>query len=409
MKILLLTQWFEPEFTLKGLLMAEELHKLGHQVEVLTGFPNYPGGKVYPGYKIKPYQREMINNISVIRCALYPNHDNSALKRVINFVSFALSATFWGVFLCRKPDVIYAYHPPITIGIPAILLSWFKRAPFILDIQDFWPDTLSSTGMVSSSWILKCVGACCKIVYRLAFHIVVLSDGFKQLLISRNIPAEKITVIHNWADERYIKTLPYDKDLAQNLGFTGKFNIVFAGNFGKAQDLFNVLETAKLLKKEYPLIRFVMVGAGVDETSLKKYVVDNALTNVVFLPRYPISQIQSILSIADVLLLHLKNDPLFEITIPSKTQANLCAGRPILAVCKGDACRLIEIAEAGMSCEPGNPQNMTEKIIKLYQMGKDERDQLGNNGSRFYLEKLSLAQGILNTQNLLQNVLKQRK
>lgn len=404
MKILLLTQWFEPEFTLKGLLLAEELHKLGHQVEVLTGFPNYPGGKVYEGYKIKPFKKEMINNISVIRCALYPSHDNSALKRILNFASFAFSAAFWGIFLCRRPDVIYAYHPPITIGIPAILLSWFKRAPFILDIQDFWPDTLKSTGMVSDPRILKCVDICCKVTYRLASHIVVLSDGFKQLLISRGVSPEKISVIYNWADERYIKPLPYDKVLAESLGFTDKFNIVFAGNFGKAQNLFCVLETAKLLKSQYPSIRFVMVGTGVDEAELKKYATDNNLANVVFLPRRPINEIQAILSIADILLLHLKDDPLFEITVPSKTQANLCVGRPILAVCRGDACRLIENANAGMSCEPGKPAVMAQKIIQFYQMLPEERERLGNNGSRFYMEKLSLSQGILNTQFLLKKI-----
>ena len=144
MKILIVTQWFEPEPTFKGMLFARELVARGHEVEVLTGFPNYPGGKVYPGYRIRPWVRERLDGIDVLRVALYPSHDNSSLRRAFNYVSFAFSAAVIGTALIRKPDVIYAYHPPITVGLAAAAIGLFRRAPFVYDIQDLWPDTVVS-------------------------------------------------------------------------------------------------------------------------------------------------------------------------------------------------------------------------------------------------------------------------
>ena len=201
MKILLLTQWFDPEPTFKGLAFAKELIKQGHEVEVLTGFPNYPQGKLYDGYKLKLFQKENIEGISVLRVPLYASHDNSAFKRVLNYASFAVSATLYGIFLTKKADVIYAYHPPLTVDMAALLIKLFRKTPVVLDIQDMWPDTLKATGMIGNEKLLNIVDSLCKVVYRYADHIVVLSPGFKQLLEKRNVAASKVSVIYNWCDE----------------------------------------------------------------------------------------------------------------------------------------------------------------------------------------------------------------
>ncbi|MCK4828470.1 glycosyltransferase WbuB, partial [bacterium] len=142
MKILFLTQFFDPEPTFKGLYFARALMKRGHKVVVLTGFPNYPGGKIYPGYNIKPFQIEKKEDIKIIRVALYPSHDKSSLKRAANYLSFMISSIFFGLLLTRRPDVIYCYHPPATSGIAAAFLSKIKRVPFVYDIQDLWPDSV---------------------------------------------------------------------------------------------------------------------------------------------------------------------------------------------------------------------------------------------------------------------------
>src|SRR5690606_27764828 len=157
-RVLLLTQWFDPEPTFKGLVFARELVRQGFEVEVVTGFPNYPGGKLYPGYRVKLLQREFIDGVHVTRVPLYPSHDHGAIKRVLTYVSFAAALLFYGLFGAKRADVIYAYHPPLTVGIAAALIRFFRRIPVVYDIQDMWPDTLRATGMFSNEKALGVVG-----------------------------------------------------------------------------------------------------------------------------------------------------------------------------------------------------------------------------------------------------------
>ena len=237
MRILLLTQWFEPEPTFKGLLFARELTARGHEVEVLTGFPNYPGGRIYPGYRIRPWTRERIDGISILRVALYPSHDKSALGRILNYTSFAISAAVIGTLLVSKPDIVYVYHPPATIGLPAAVIGFFRKVPFLYDIQDLWPDTVAVSGMMSSRSVFKLLGKWCQFVYRRARHIVVLSPGFKQQLIQRGVPSGKVDVIYNWCDETMIQPASADPELASRLGLADGFHVMFAGTMGTGQAL----------------------------------------------------------------------------------------------------------------------------------------------------------------------------
>ena len=156
-RVLLMTQWFDPEPTFKGIVFARELVRQGFEVEVITGFPNYPGGKIYPGYKIRLVQKEQIEGVNVTRVPLYPSHDKSKIGRILNYVSFACSLMIYGLF-SKKADVIYAYHPPLTVGIAASIVGFFRRVPVVNDIQDMWPDTLSSTGMISNKRVITLVG-----------------------------------------------------------------------------------------------------------------------------------------------------------------------------------------------------------------------------------------------------------
>jgi colanic acid biosynthesis glycosyl transferase WcaI len=244
MKILILTQWFDPEPTFKGLLFARELVARGHEVEVLTGFPNYPGGKVYPGYRIRPWVRERLDGIDVLRVALYPSHNNSGLHRVFNYASFALSAAVIGTTLIRKPDVMYVYHPPITVGFAAAVIGFLRRTPFVYDIQDLWPDTVAASGMMSNPAALGLLGSLCKFVYRCASHITVLSPGFKETLARRGVPLDKIDVIYNWCDET-VFNVDYERG-ARLASSADKFSILFAGTMGTAQGLESVLQAAQI-------------------------------------------------------------------------------------------------------------------------------------------------------------------
>ena len=400
MRILLLSHYFHPEpyFLLP---LAEELVRRGHSVEVLTGFPNYPEGKIYEGYRQRLWFRETINGIPIIRVPLYPNHDRSSLKRIFSYTSLALSKALLGSFLIQKPDVVYVTQGPATIGLPACICKWLRGAPFIYHIQDLWPDSLASTGMFSNQTGIRLVHKWCDFIYSQAARIVVLAPGMKRCLVERGVAEEKVDVVYNWADETNLHGgIEHDEALAEKLGMTAKFNIVFAGNMGKAQGLDTVLDAAALLRDQIPNLQFVLVGDGVEKERLRASAKQRGLTNVIFHPFQPASEIGRTLRLADALLIHLKNDPLFQMTIPSKTQAYLAMGRPILVGVGGDAEALVKEAGAGVSCIPGDAESMAAAASKLYHMSQAERDKAGLGGASYYRECLSFKQGVDRLENL---------
>lgn len=391
MKILILSQWFEPEPTFKGLLFARELVARGHEVEVLTGFPNYPGGKVYPGYQIRPWIRERLDGIDILRVALYPSHDNSGIRRALNYVSFAFSAAVIGTALIRKPDVIYVYHPPITIGFAAAVIGFLRKTPFVYDICDLWPDTVAASGMMSSPAALSLLGKLCSLVYRRASHIIVISPGFKETLAGRGVPPQKMDIIYNWCDETALKS---NCDKPTRLAGADRFSIFFAGTMGLAQSLDSVLLAAQICRTTVPTAEFLFMGGGVDRSRLERMAEEMQLDNVRFLPRQPMQAMGSILAGADALLVHLKDDPLFRITIPSKTQAYLAAGKPILMGVRGDAADLVKRSQSGVLCEPGNPQSIADAVKELVDLGPERLAVMGRNGRAFYNRELSVAIGV---------------
>lgn len=393
-RVLLLTQWFDPEPTFKGLAFAKELVRLGYQVEVLTGFPNYPGGKVYPGYRLKFRQREVIDGVGVTRVWLYPNHDSRAIRRVFNYISFAASALFHGLFSVGRADVIYAYHPPVTTGMVAVLLRALRRIPVVYDIQDMWPDTLKATSILSNDRLLGVIGKVCDWCYRHVDRIVVLSPGFKRLLQERGVPAGKIEVIYNWASEDQLAAAADAVPSGQSSAGR-RFRIVFAGNMGKAQSLGSVLAAAGLLQASHPgAFDFVFIGGGVELDSLKAQANELALTNVRFEQAVPMSQIGAVLADADALLVHLKDDPLFKITVPSKTQAYMAIGRPLLMAVGGDADTLVLQSDCGVLAQPDDPQSIAAAAVRLLDASAEERFAMGDRARAFYQSELSLRHGV---------------
>lgn len=391
MKILLLTQWYDPEPTFKGQAFASELRRQGHEVQVITGFPNYPGGRFYPGYRIRSLQREVIDGVEVCRVPLYPSHDGSGLKRALNYISFAASSCLFGIFAARKADVIYAYHPPLTVGMSAAFIGMFRRTPVVYDIQDMWPDTLKATGMLNNPRALALIGRICSWVYRRARSLVVLSPGFRDLLLARGVPPEKISVIYNWCDEATLRT-PGSPDVPECM--KGRFNVVFAGTMGRAQALDAVIEAAARVASVNPAIQFVLVGGGVDVDRLKLLASKVSPSNVVFIPRVPMSEVGSILSAADVLLVHLRDDPLFAITVPSKTQAYMAVGRPIVMAVRGDSAALIRASGCGEAVSPENSVEIADAVLRMSTMSPEDRLRMGQRGADWYRNELSLETGV---------------
>lgn len=391
-KVLLLTQWFDPEPTFKGLVFAKALLEQGFDVEVVTGFPNYPGGQVYPGYRIRWIQREILEGVHVTRVPLYPSHNQSALKRAFNYVSFLVTSLIYGLFFAQRFDVIYAYHPPLSVGITASLLKLFRRKPLVYDVQDMWPDTLKATGMLGNERLLRFIGRICDWVYRRSDTVVVLSPGFKNLLIERGVPSDKIEIVYNWADEKSLQA-PTGV-LPDNFPDSSKFKVLFAGNMGKAQALDTIIESAALLKTNHSRATFVLVGGGVETDRLKLKSKELGLDNIQFIGPMPMNQVGTVLQAADVLLVHLRKDPLFRITIPSKTQAYMAAGKPILMCVDGDAAQLIEDSQSGWIVPSENAQALADKISDLILLTPNDLKAKGTQAKNFYERELSVSVGV---------------
>jgi len=401
MKILMLTQWFQPEPTFKGLPLARALRDRGHEVEVLTGFPNYPGGKLYPGYRVRPWSRETMDGIRVNRVALYPSHDCNTVGRVFSYLSFGATSALLGPWLVRKPDVIHVFNL-VTLDVAAGLLRRLRGCRTVLDVQDLWPESLSASGMMKNRLLLGSLDRWCRAAYRHADRIITLSPGSKQHLADRGVPEDRVEVIYNWCDEASLVLPEPDPGVARELGFAGRFNIVFAGNMGLAQALGPVIEAARRLLNRAPDVLFTFIGGGVEVERLKQSARD--LPNVQFFPRRPMSEVGAVLSNANALLVHLKADPLFEITIPSKIQAYLFAGKPILCGVKGDAADLVCRAGAGLPFTPEDPDALAKAVLTLLGLGADGLRLMGEAGRAFYRKQLAMDEGVRRMEEAFESV-----
>lgn len=397
-RIIHLSQLFDPEPTFKGLDFIKGLEESGFEVEVVTGFPNYPGGTVYDGYRIRPLTRERMEGTAVTRLAVYPSHDRSAIRRIACYASFMVTSFLYLTFRARRSELIYVYYPALTAGLAAVAVKFFRRTPVLLDVQDMWPDSLGSSGMMRNRVLLGIANAACNFLYRRCDHILVLSPGFKALLVERGVPADKITVVYNWADEpeRTAQT-----GLPEGFDPDDDFRVLFAGNMGAAQQLDTALDAAQMLKVEHPGCVFYFMGGGIDKDKLRARAEALGLTNVRFLPRVPLAQVQHFLQAADALLVHLTDDPLFRITVPSKTQAYLYAGRPILMGVAGDAADLVREAEAGNAFAPGDAAGLAYAVRRLIADGPAHRAQIGRNAHEFYQTRLRRSKGIGATVDLI--------
>jgi lipopolysaccharide/colanic/teichoic acid biosynthesis glycosyltransferase/glycosyltransferase involved in cell wall biosynthesis len=331
-----------------------------------------------------------MDGIHVLRVALYPSHDASGLHRALNYASFALSAAVLGGMLVRQPDVLYVYHPPATIALAAMVIGALRDVPFVYDVQDLWPDTLEATGMLSNKRLLAIVRRWCDVVYRRAAHIVVLSPGMRRKVIERGVPSSKVHVIYNWCDEASISP----PDVPREAKLSERFTVLFAGTMGRAQDLPSVLCAAAVCQTIAPSVEFVLLGGGVERGNLISFASQMGLHNVRFLGRQPMHAMGPILAAADALLVHLKDDPLFRITIPSKTQAYLAAGKPIVMAVRGDAADLIMASHAGITCQPGDPRSIANAVKELAEAGDARLASMGRNGRAFYDRELSTSTGV---------------
>ncbi|MDV3354474.1 glycosyltransferase family 4 protein [Dietzia sp. IN118] len=389
----MLSHWFDPEGGAAGGpgTIARALHRRGHEVDVVTGYPIYPAGRVFDGYRIRPYMRESIRGVNVHRVPIYPSHDDNAGRRMANYLSYAASSTVAAPVLLRKSDVLFVYSSPATVATAAGPLRALNGVPFVLQIQDLWPDTVTSSGFVDKSTrssMEKVLHAYCNEVYRRAAHIAVISPGMAELLVTRGVSRHKISVVPNWAEESSFRPVPRNHHLANYLGLTRKFTIMYAGNFGEMQNLDSLIEAAELLRTRED-IGFALVGGGVRKEQLARRVEELGLNNVTFIEPQPFEKMADTLALADAQLISLKDEPLYRVTMPSKVQANMAAGQPIIAAVAGDAARVVNAANCGMTTPPGDPRALAEAIEEMADQGSEAWAEFGERARNYYQANFS--------------------
>lgn len=412
MRVLILTQFYWPEersAPTNLAAVAEFLQDQGHEVTVITGFPNHPFGRIYPGYNMRWRQWEEIRGVRVLRLPLYPDHSLSMLRRALHYSSFALSSGTLGAWLTRRfePDVLLVYLPPLTNGFPIQVLKSIHRVPAVYWETDLWPEALSATGKKLRPWIRRIIQILDSAVHRRADKICLNSPGLARRLEEKGIAPERLEVVVDWADEDLFFPVDPDPDLAARHGLADKFNIMYGGNFGPAQDLDTVIEAACRLT-DLEDLQVVLIGGGEKETELRATVAERQVENVRFIERQPMTEIHRFFALADILLVHLSPSPLFERQIPSKIIAYLACGKPILCAVAGSAAEVVREADAGLCSQPGDAASLELSIRGLYEMSPDERQRLGTNGRRAYLDKYTRELQVTRFEKILSDVVSRR-
>ena len=399
-RVLFISQWFDPEPTGKGLTFAKELANRGFQVTVLTGFPNYPGGKIYEGYQLKVSDRQVLEGIILLRVWLYPSHSKSKTGRVFNYVSFAISALIFGG-LQKNIDLIYAYHPPGLVPFVAGILGRAKKCPVITDIQDLWPESLVETGMFSNLRLVRAVALVMREVYRRSNEVIVISRGFRRALISQGVPKEKISVIPNWADEERLGEASKPELSPKYSKNDNTFRVIYAGNIGPAQGLETIVEAWGSIGPDYEGMHLTFLGNGILREKLMATCDSRGFQEIDFLPGVPIGEVRKFMSFSDVALVSLSDRKLFEITIPSKLQVAMYFGKPIIAGVAGEAADIVREAQCGFVFEPGNQESFLRALRSMREISHEDREEFGVSGKSYYEKHFSKSKGIATTISVL--------
>ncbi len=381
MKVLVFSQYFWPEgFSIND--VASSLLKKGIGVEVLTGKPNYPQGRVFEGYKMWGCHQETYLGIAVHRVPLL-TRGSGGFRLALNYLSFIVSGILLAPWMLRgkKYDVIFVYAPsPILQAIPALFLGWLKGSPVVLWVQDLWPESLSATGHVKNKFILRLVEYAVRFIYRRVDLLLVQSEAFIAP-VSALASGTPVKYHPNSADESF--AVPATTTVPNLSGLEQGFSIMFAGNIGTAQAVEVIVEAAALLKDQTD-IHFVVLGDGSRRDWMMNEAKTRGLYNLHLPGRFPMNTMPGFMQKASVLLVTLTDQPIFAATVPNKVQAYMAAGRPIIASLRGEGARLVKAARAGLATPAEDAVALAEAVLQLYKMSPTEREEMGRNGQAYY-------------------------
>ena len=382
MKILIITQYFWPEsFKINDIAIA--LIERGHQVSVLTGKPNYPEGKFYKGYTYFDKNFEVWNNIKIYRSLMTPRGNGKGILLFLNYVTFAVFSSIRLFFINERIDKIFVFEPsPITVGIPAVVCKFKFKAPIYFWVQDLWPESLTSAGGVKNKYILSFFSRLTKFIYSHSFKILVQSRAFIPYIINQNVSSGKLIYYPN-STESYFRKKHVSTDFLSR--FPDGFKLIFAGNLGEAQSFDTIIAAIKILVKEGINVQLIILGNGRMREYIQKKVIELGLDNNIHLwGSFESNLMPDFFSCADAMLVSLKKDLIFSLTIPSKIQSYLACGKPIIASLDGEGARIVEEAKAGFTSKSEDVIGLKDAIKKMYLLSPEEQIEFGDNARRYF-------------------------
>lgn len=407
MRLLVVTQYFWPEDFRINELVAELVAR-GHAITVLTGVPNYPSGQVFPAYRSNPDAFSLYRDARVIRVPMATRGQGRA-RLLLNYVSFAASATIAGMLRLRDErfDAIFVFEPsPVTVGLPAITFRTFRKWPVAFWVLDQWPETLSAVGVLRSKLLIRLIGRLVSFIYDRCDLVLGQSKALTELIAQYCHDPARIRYFPNWVEGGYGPAAMDPADEIPRL--SGVFNVMFAGNIGESQDFPAILDAAERLKSRGD-IRWLIVGDGRMAAWLKDEVKRRGLNeHFCLLGRYPIERMPSFFAHAHALLVSLKRDPVFSLTIPGKLQSYLASGIPVLGMLDGEGARTIVEARAGLAAPAGDGSRLAENVSRMMMMTPGERRTMGENGRAYAKREFDRETLITNLEEMLSGIAEHR-
>lgn len=367
----------------------------GHDVTVLTGFPNHPTGVVpheYRGELRRLVTRRAWNGVKLVRTWLLPFPNRKSYERMLNYSSFCVSSAITGLFL-SKPDVLIATSPQLLVALSGWWLAFVKRVPFVFEVRDLWPESLVAVGLgEGDSLLVRVLGKIAGFLYRRATCIVVVTAAFKTFLIANwKVPAEKIFVVENGVETEVFSPQSDRDGKKKELGVERKFLVCYTGTMGLAHGLETLIEAASILEVENPRVQFLLVGEGADRERILNMAATRGLTNMTFLGQQPRESVPNFISAADACLVMLKKADLFKTVIPTKMLEFMSCARPVILAVDGQAREIMEEAAAGVFVEP---EDVRALVVAIQRLAADPTlcSALGGNGREYVLRKFSRRQ-----------------
>lgn len=382
MRILIVTQYFWPEnFKINDIALA--LKERGHEVLILTGKPNYPNGKFSKGYTFFNKRIEFWNGIKIYRSPIIPRGKGKGIQLFVNYISFAIFASIKLLFIKNKFDKIFVYEPsPITVGIPGIVAKYKFKAPLYFWVQDLWPESISAAGGINNKSIITVLDWLTRFIYKHSKKVLVQSKAFIPYILNQNTEKDKLVYYPNSTENYYVE-LSTDQELLKTL--PKGIKLMFAGNIGEAQSFDTLLKAASILKKELIDVKWIILGDGRMKGYVNQKIKElNLEDNFYLLGAFPSTEMPKYFSCADALVVSLKKDPIFALTIPSKIQSYLACGKPIITSLDGEGAKIIEEANAGFTSPSEDCEGLVSNIKKFLILSNEEQKKLGQNGKAYF-------------------------